>query len=151
MESLQSSFSPPSNLFTFMNCLFCSIIAGEIPSHKIFENDHTFVFLDIGPVSKGHTLVIPKAHAPHLTAGSVESAQELMATVHAIAPAIMKAVNADGYNLGMNEGECAGQIVMHTHLHIMPRWNGVERTFVRTHPSQEELAETAAAIRQALG
>ena len=133
-----------------MDCLFCKIIAGEIPCHKIFEDEYTFAFLDIGPVSEGHTLVIPKTHAPHLTSGSLESAEQLMATVYRIAPGIMKALAADGYNLGMNEGECAGQIVMHTHLHIMPRWNGVERSFVKTHPSQDALAVTAQKIREML-
>lgn len=134
-----------------MQCLFCSIVSGEIPCQKIYEDEHTFAFLDIGPVSEGHTLVVPKVHAADLGSGSIETAQQLMATVYHIAPAILKAVGADGYNLGMNHGEVAGQDVMHTHLHIMPRKQGVPRAFTKTHPSQEALAATAAAIREILG
>lgn len=130
-----------------MSCLFCSIIAGDIPSHKVYEDENVFAFLDIGPVSEGHTLVIPKAHAVNLAEGTIEAAEASMRVIYTIAPAILRAVGADGYNLGMNHGECAGQDVMHTHLHIMPRKNGVARSFVKTHPVQNELAATAEKIR----
>lgn len=130
-----------------MACLFCSIVSGAIPCQKVFENDHVFAFLDIGPVSEGHTLVVPKIHAANLAEGSEVEARELMAAVYRIAPAIMRAVGADGYNLGMNHGACAGQEVDHTHLHIMPRKNGVARTFTKTHPSADELAKIAQSIR----
>ncbi len=133
-----------------MSCLFCSIIAGEIPCHNVYEDESILAFLDIGPVSEGHTLVLPKAHAENLQAGSVADAEKLMSVIYTIAPAILKAVGADGYNLGMNHGECAGQDVMHTHLHIMPRTNGVARSFTKTHPSQDDLAATAEKIRAAL-
>jgi histidine triad (HIT) family protein len=145
------AFSASSVTFWYMQCLFCAIIAGEIPCHKVYEDEHTFAFLDIGPVSEGHTLVVPKVHAADLGSGSIEAAQQLVATVYRIAPAILKAVGADGYNLGMNHGETAGQDVMHTHMHIMPRKQGVPRAFAKTHPSQEALAVTAAAIRENLG
>lgn len=128
------------------DCLFCRIIAGEIPSFKVFENDHVFAFLDIGPVSKGHTLVIPKEHAENLSAGSAEAARHLGEAVHFLGAKIMQALGADGYNLGMNHGEVAGQEVLHTHLHIMPRYTGTPRSFVKTHPPKEELAVVAQAI-----
>ena len=134
-----------------MQCLFCSIIAGEIPCQKIYEDTHTFAFLDIGPVSEGHTLIVPKEHAEALASGSMENAVHLMETVYRIAPVIMEAVGADGYNLGMNHGESAGQDVLHTHLHIMPRTSGVSRSFVKTHPSAEHLAGIANRIRELLG
>lgn len=134
-----------------MQCLFCSIISGEIPCQKVYEDENTFAFLDIGPVSEGHTLVVPKVHAMDLASGSLEAAEQIMRTVYRIAPAILKAVGADGYNLGMNHGEAAGQDVMHAHVHIMPRKTGVPRTFTKTHPSQEELVNTATAIREVLG
>lgn len=133
-----------------MSCLFCSIITGEIPCFKIYEDDSVFAILDIGPVSEGHALLFPKAHAENLQEGSAIDAEKLMTALHSIAPSIMKAVGADGYNLGMNHGECAGQEVLHTHLHIMPRKNGVPRSFTKTHPSKEELAATAEAIRAEL-
>jgi histidine triad (HIT) family protein len=130
-----------------MSCLFCKIIAKEIPAEIVFENEHVLAFLDIGPVSEGHTLVVPKVHADNLSEGTSEQACQLMATVHDLAQRILKAVGADGYNLGMNHGECAGQEVMHTHLHIMPRKNDVPRTFTKLRPSKEELAEAAQKIR----
>lgn len=133
-----------------MQCLFCAIITGDIPSYKVFEDADTFAFLDIGPVSEGHTLVVPKTHAADLAAGTREDAERLMATVHRIAPAILAAVGADGYNLGMNHGISAGQDVMHTHLHIMPRASGSARTFTKTHPTPESLSVTAERIRTAL-
>lgn len=131
-----------------MACLFCSIIAGDIPSQKVYEDENVFAFLDIGPVSEGHTLVVPKVHSVNLAEGTMEAAEASMRAIYTIAPAILRAVGADGYNLGMNHGECAGQDVMHTHLHIMPRKNGVARSFMKTHPAQEALAEIAQRIRE---
>lgn len=130
-----------------MSCLFCKIIAKEIPAEIVFENDHVLAFLDIGPVSEGHALVVPKVHAENLSVGTDTDAREIMSVVHSLAPKILKAVGADGYNLGMNHGECAGQEVMHTHVHIMPRANGVPRAFTKTHPAKEEIAATAEKIR----
>jgi histidine triad (HIT) family protein len=135
------------NNYHMNDCLFCKIVAGIIPSHKIFENDRVFAFLDIGPVSPGHTLVITKAHAENLAANTVEDACALMVAIHDLAPKITQAVGAQGYNLGMNHGVAAGQDVLHTHLHIMPRQEGVAREFKKTHPSQEELAKVAEMIR----
>ncbi len=133
-----------------MDCLFCKIIVGTIPAQKVYEDDRAFAFLDIGPVSTGHTLVIPKTHAENLNAGSKEDAMHLLGVVHDIAPKIMQAIGASGYNLGMNHGVSAGQDVMHTHLHIMPRQDGSHRTFTKTHPSQEELSAVAEKIRDKL-
>lgn len=132
------------------DCLFCKIIAGQIPCHKIYENEKVFAFLDIGPVSTGHTLVVPKRHAENLAAGSAEDARALMDAIYELAPKILHGVGATGYNLGMNHGEVAGQDVLHTHLHVMPRKEGEGRAFVKTHPSQEELAKVAEQIRAAL-
>lgn len=130
-----------------MSCLFCKILAKEIPAEIVFENEHVLAFLDIGPVSEGHTLVVPKAHAENLSVGTDADARHVMDAIYVLAPKILTAVGADGYNLGMNHGECAGQEVMHTHLHIMPRKNGVPRTFTKLHPTKEELAEIAEKIR----
>ena len=132
------------------DCLFCKIIAGQIPAHKVYENDRVLAFLDIGPVSTGHTLVIPKTHAENLAAGSVEDACALMTAIHDLAPKITQAVGGSGYNLGMNHGEAAGQDVFHTHLHIMPRQAGEPRNFVKQHPAQEELGKVAEQIRTSL-
>ncbi|MBU1126640.1 MAG: HIT family protein [Patescibacteria group bacterium] len=132
------------------DCLFCKIIEGEIPSHKIYEDDKVFAFLDISPVSKGHTLIIPKSHSENLTQGTEESAADLFKTVHHLAPKIMTALEATAYNIGMNHGADAGQLVFHTHVHFMPRYAGIPRTFEKQHPSQEELAAVAEEIRQGM-
>ncbi len=129
------------------DCIFCKIISGDVPSHKIYENDKVYAFLDIGPVSRGHTLIIPKEHATDLNSGSRDAACDVMGAVHLLAPKIIKALDADGYNLGMNHGACAGQLVFHTHLHFMPRYDGEPRRFDKMSPSQDELAEIAEVIR----
>lgn len=131
-----------------MSCLFCNIIAKEIPAEIVFENEHVLAFLDIRPVSKGHTLIVPKVHAENLTLGSEADACAVMRAVHILAPKILHAVDADGYNLGMNHGESAGQEVMHTHVHFMPRKKGTLRVFSKLHPTKEELYDVAERIRK---
>jgi histidine triad (HIT) family protein len=132
------------------DCLFCKIIAGDIPSHKIYENEEVYAFLDIAPVTKGHTLFIPKVHAENLTENSPQAAQAVMRAVQEIAPKIVAALGGTGYNLGMNHGVSAGQEVFHTHLHVMPRFDGEPRTFEKKSISQEELAKVAVEIHQKL-
>jgi histidine triad (HIT) family protein len=131
-------------------CIFCKIVSGHIPAYKIYENDHVLAFLDINPVSTGHTLVIPKVHAENLAQNSLEQAVQLMTVIHDLAPKIMIGVGAAGYNLGMNHGEVAGQDVLHTHLHIMPRQLGQARNFAKQQVSSEELAKVAAQITACL-
>ncbi len=130
------------------DCLFCRIIRREIPAQIIFEDEKTMAFLDIGPVSKGHTLIIPKTHALDLTAGTQEDALAIMHTVYMLAPKIVAALGGTGYNLGMNHGVDAGQEVMHTHVHIMPRYQNDERQFVKGHPTNEELNEVEQLIKK---
>ncbi|MDP2631798.1 MAG: HIT family protein [Candidatus Uhrbacteria bacterium] len=131
-------------------CLFCKIIAGEIPSQKIYEDGDTFVFLDIGPVSRGHALIIPKEHASDLNSGTEEAALATMRTLHRIASRLLKSLGATGYNLGMNHGLDGGQDVFHTHLHFMPRYAGDDRKFIKNEVSPDELSETARIMREGL-
>lgn len=105
------------------DCIFCKIVAGEIPSHKIYEDEQVLAFLDIHPINAGHTLVIPKAHHQDLLDTPSELLARLMRTIVKIAPAIIKAVSASAFNLGVNNGRAAGQIIFHTHFHIMPRFD----------------------------
>ncbi len=104
-----------------MTCLFCQVIKGEIPAQKIYEDGKTFAFLDIKPISKGHALVIPKAHSEHFDDMDAEDTHHVMDTVQRLAPKIMEAVGASAYNVGVNVRPDAGQVVMHTHIHIIPR------------------------------
>lgn len=104
------------------DCLFCKIIKGEIPCSKIYETDKAFAFLDISPVSKGHTLVVPKKHAVNILDIEAKDLDAVSSVVRKIAPAIKKAMNADGLTITSNNGSAAGQVIMHSHIHIIPRF-----------------------------
>ncbi|MGM0876257.1 MAG: HIT family protein [Bacillota bacterium] len=104
------------------NCIFCKIINGEIPSAKVFENEHVFAFLDISQVTKGHTLVIPKVHKENIYELTPEIASKLFEVVPQIANSIKKQFQPEGLNLLNNNGEKAGQSVFHYHMHIIPRY-----------------------------
>lgn len=129
------------------DCIFCKIIHGELPSQKIYEDEDTCVFLNINPMSVGHALIVPKNHAEVMAQGSEADAVAMIKTLYKIAPKMMEALGASGYNLGMNHGLVAGQEVPHTHLHVIPRYEGVDRTFEKMEVTQEELAKTAELIR----
>ena len=103
------------------DCIFCKIIAKELPVHKIYEDDEIMAFLDIHPVSRGHTLVIPKKHFADLVNTPPEVVANLMAIVQKITPSIIEAVAATAFNIGINNGSEAGQVINHTHIHIIPR------------------------------
>ena len=103
------------------DCIFCKIASGQIPSLKIFENDHILAFIDIGPVSDGHTLVIPKQHYGTLDQVTPEIMAEIAKVLPMLAASIQKAMNSEGYNVLCNNGSAAGQVVEHLHFHIIPR------------------------------
>lgn len=92
-----------------------------MPSQKVYEDDQVLAFLDIQPINPGHTLVVPKRHAENFLKTEEEDLAKVMAVVKKITPGILKAVGADSFNLGCNTGRAAGQVVFHTHFHIMPR------------------------------
>lgn len=104
------------------NCIFCKIINGEIPSAKVFENDDVYAFLDVGQVTKGHTLVIPKEHQKDIYHLRPDTASKLFSVVPQIAQAINDAFKPIGLNLLNNNGEFAGQSVFHYHVHLIPRY-----------------------------
>lgn len=103
-------------------CIFCKIIKGEIPSAKVYEDDKVFAFLDIAPIQKGHTLVIPKEHAKDIHEISEESMQDLGPALKKIADAVKKATGCGGINVMQSNGSAAGQAVWHIHFHIIPRF-----------------------------
>ncbi len=106
------------------DCIFCKIAAGRIPCNKIYEDNNVLAFLDIWPVSDGHTLVIPKAHFSKLHECPAEIVSSLTCCMGPIADAIKKAMQAEGYNVLCNNGRAAGQLVDHVHFHIIPRKSG---------------------------
>ena len=103
------------------DCVFCKIVSGQIPSIKIFENEHVLAFLDIGPISDGHTLVIPKQHYERLDQADPQVMAEVAKVLPVLSAAVTKAVDAEGYNVLCNNGSVAGQVVEHVHFHIIPR------------------------------
>ena len=105
-----------------MNCIFCKIISGEFPSHKVYEDDDILAFLDITPVNPGHTLVVPKQHYCDLLNLPEDLACKIVSVIKKITPAILAGVGTDNFNLGLNNGKKAGQAVDHFHWHIMPRF-----------------------------
>ena len=102
--------------------IFSRIIAGEIPCHKVYEDDKVFAFLDIGPLSRGHTLVIPKEPAATLDQLSDESAAALGRALPRVARAVLQATGASAYNVLQNNGALAHQAVFHVHFHIIPKY-----------------------------
>jgi len=106
------------------DCIFCKIIAGEIPSFKVFEDEHTLAFMDINPAHDGHALVIPKAHARDLNAIEPESIAAVVVTARRVARAVSAALEPEGLNLVQCNGEAAGQSVFHFHMHVLPRARG---------------------------
>lgn len=108
------------------DCIFCKIIAGEIPSFKIYENDDSFAFMDINPASEGHSLVIPKEHAADVHSISDAAIAATVKTAKKVAAALDKTLNPEGLNLVQANGPAAAQSVMHFHMHVLPRANGDE-------------------------
>ncbi|HEX9585836.1 MAG TPA: HIT family protein [Gammaproteobacteria bacterium] len=106
------------------DCIFCKIIAGEIPSFKLYEDDATLAFMDINPASDGHALVIPKEHAKDVHVVSEQAIANTVITAKKIASAVEKTVVPGGINLVQCNGEAAGQSVFHFHMHVLPRRDG---------------------------
>lgn len=102
--------------------IFEKIIDGEIPCHKIYEDENTFAFLDISPNTKGHSLVIPKKPHKNIYEITDEDVSYLIKTVKKVSIALKESLDADGINIVMNNDEPAGQIVFHAHFHIIPRF-----------------------------
>ena len=135
------------------DCIFCKIVAGDIPSTRIYEDADTLAFMDIGPIIKGHTLVIPKQHYDPITKTPVDVLARLMKVVQKIAQAQMNGLKADGVNVLNANGTAAGQQVPHIHFHVVPRfktdghhWNWAAKKY----DSLEEMKKLAEEIKKAM-
>ncbi len=104
------------------DCVFCRIIRNELPSNRIYEDDLCLAFLDIAPIIKGHSLVIPKEHFDPVTNVPESLLQHLIITAQRVAQAQMTGLKADGINLMQANGAAAGQVVPHVHFHVIPRY-----------------------------
>lgn len=133
------------------DCIFCRILKGKLPSYTIYENDKVIVFLDIVPVNKGHALVVPKKHFETILDCEDNILKEIIVVAKKVTPAILKAVNSGGFNLGINNKKVAGQLVPHLHLHIMPRFEDDDhKLWSGKAINKSELKETANKIKSLL-
>ncbi|WP_307438514.1 HIT family protein [Bacillus sp. V2I10] len=136
-------------------CIFCKIVNGEIPSAKVFENEHVVAFLDISQVTKGHTLVIPKVHKENIYELTPDIARNVFEVVPKIANSIKKQFEPIGMNILNNNGEKAGQSVFHYHIHLIPRYgkgDGFGAVW-KTHTEEytpEDLKQIASSIQEGL-
>lgn len=131
--------------------VFAKILRGDLPAHKVFEDDATFAFMDIMPRGDGHCLVIPKKPARNLLDVEADSLAAVMRTVQKVSRAAVKAFDADGLTVQQFNEAAGGQIVFHLHVHILPRFEGVKlRPHTGEMADQSVLAEQADRIRAAL-
>ncbi len=107
-----------------LDCVFCKIIQGEISANKVYEDNNLLAFLDIQPISKGHTLLIPKEHFDDFIHTSDEYLAYMNQAAKVIAKAMQSVLSAGGINFSYNNGKVAGQVIFHTHMHIIPRVSG---------------------------
>ena len=131
-------------------CIFCKIIAGEIPSIKLYEDEKTIAFLDIYPVAKGHTLIIPKNHSATLYNISIEDAEAVGGTVSRVAKAVKKVLKCDGVNVYQGNEKAAMQEIFHVHFHVIPRFEGDQIVFMAQKTELKEDPELTEALTQAL-
>lgn len=133
-------------------CLFCKIIAGGIPSERVYEDDQVLAFLDINPIAPGHTLVVPKAHCENLLDAGADALAALMAAAPKVAQAAMAATGGEGFNFFQFNGACSGQEVFHLHFHVIPRrpGDGVSTHWRQGQYGEGEMAALGARIRNAL-
>lgn len=130
-----------------MDCIFCKIIAGDIPSTKLYEDDLVLAFLDIAPINHGHLLVIPKDHHSSSATIPEDVAGRMFHVGTRLGVACKRALDVEGFNLHLADGQCAGQEVFHAHLHLVPRsvddgfhWNWRQKAY-EDDQQREDVAE----------
>ncbi|HMP77798.1 MAG TPA: HIT family protein [Kiritimatiellia bacterium] len=105
------------------DCIFCRIVRGELPCEKLYEDDAVLAFMDIGPIVKGHALVIPKAHHELITDLPPHLLAPVLAVVQRVARGLYTGLKADGVNVHQTNGAASGQVVPHVHFHVIPRFH----------------------------
>ena len=126
------------------DCLFCKIVAGEIPAQIVYEDDRTIAFMDIAPATRGHCLVIPRVHTDDLLTADAEDVAACARAAQELARRAYEDLGAAGVNLLQSSGSAAWQSVFHLHIHVIPRYAGDGLTIPAT-PAQAEPSEVAAA------
>ena len=128
-------------------CIFCDIIEGKIPSARVYEDDDFLAILDISQTTCGHCLVMPKKHYDNYLEMPKEEAGKLMELVNVLAKKIVEKLEAKGCNILINTNEVAGQSVMHTHVHLIPRYDESDGIEIHFHESGRDLNEVLAMIK----
>ena len=129
------------------SCIFCAIVAGRAPAHRVYEDEHTLAFMDIFPVTDGHTLVIPKPHFENVYECDADALAAVARASHRVAHAIRDELAPDGLMVFQLNGAAAGQTVFHYHMHLMPRRHGEPlQLHTRVPGRPERLAEIAAQL-----
>ena len=126
------------------SCIFCKIVAGEIPAIRVFEDSDVLAFMDIGPLVKGHTLVIPKAHHNLISETPDDVLAKVIAVVRRVAQAQREGLSAEGVNIHQANGSAAGQVVPHLHFHVVPRFQQDGHHWNWTPHPYADLSEAAA-------
>lgn len=129
-------------------CLFCKIIAGEIPSTAVYEDEDFKAILDVNPAARGHVIIIPKKHASNIYELEDEDAAKVFPIAKKIASALQKTYGCDGVNVLQNNGEAAGQTVFHLHVHVVPRYYGDGVQIMWKPGDTPDLNEVAAEIKK---
>ena len=135
------------------DCIFCKIVAGEIPSMKVYEDDSVLAFMDIMPLSKGHVLVIPKEHLENIGETDPDLYGHIASVICRISRAVQEAFTPDGLNVQQLNGKAANQVVPHVHMHLVPRWHGDGIAISEWEPvpgNMEEIAANAEVIKSRL-
>ena len=133
------------------DCVFCKILLGQIPSCKVFEDDLLLAFLDLAPFNFGHTIIVPKDHHHSSTTLGDNYLSRMMQVAPRLGAAIMRATGAEGFNLLLNNGRVAGQVVPHVHLHVIPRFADdslIMTPTTKKYANQQEMAEWAQKISE---
>ena len=134
-----------------MICLFCQIINGKIPAYFIYEDDTHVAIMDKYPIHRGHSLVMPRKHHEKITDMDIDEVSVLFSKIPSIARAVLEATDADGFNLGQNNGRAANQIIPHVHVHVIPRYAKIGVAWPkRSIASEKDLEELAAKIRKCM-
>ncbi|MEK6940570.1 MAG: HIT family protein [Nanoarchaeota archaeon] len=137
------------------DCIFCKIINGEVEHNKIYEDEHSFAFLDRTAINKGHTLVVPKTHVSTLLKLNDKERDAIFKTAQKIAGSFKEAVGTDNFNISMNNGKFAGQVVFHAHVHVIPRfendgydhWEGKDCSPIESKNIAKKIRDTLARLR----
>ncbi len=124
-----------------MECIFCKIIKGEMPSAKIYEDEHQIAFLDLFPAARGHALLVPKKHHVNIFDAEKECGAAVYPALSRIARALRTATGCDGLNIVQNNEAAAGQVVFHSHIHLIPRY---ENDSIKVTVAGKERADNAA-------